>query len=359
VFIPLSRDALRENLEAALEHRNDATAALSQNTFSARYANRPDWAVGPFEDDDELTFELSGQWPDPEGIGWTSDAIYNPSVIEHNGVLHLYYRASPTKESLSSRIGSATLGAVGAWVDSPTNPQIFPTLGNELFGCEDPKLYAAEGRWFFFYNGIFPITQEARERYTTPDDEIGDVGCDINVAVSDDLETWTKLGRVVDHEVSHLWAKGAVIPRNGRGEAVKIDGEYLMFLSEGCGGALQVGRSTDLVHWRFEPQPYLDLAETGGSLHEVACAIVDDEHPARFVLDFFYTDRNGDFAAGQALYDTAEPFTQKAVNAGGALAWGGMVATGRGRLFAQGWDAPVHERRIFFYREKTDTSISQ
>ncbi|MDQ1597117.1 MAG: hypothetical protein QOI70_541 [Microbacteriaceae bacterium] len=359
MFIPLSRDALRENLESALEHRNDTTAALSQNTFSARYPSRPDWAVGPFEDDVDLSFELADQWHDPVGIGWTSDAIYNPSVIERDGVLHLFYRASPTKESLSSRIGSATLGADGAWIDSPANPQIFPTLHNELFGCEDPKLYAAEGRWFLFYNGIFPITPEARAKYATPVDQIGDVGCDINVAVSDDLETWTKLGRAVDHEVSHLWAKGAVIPRNGRGEAVKFNGEYLMFLSEGCGGALQVGRSTDLVRWRFERRPYLDLAELGGSLHEVACAIVDDEHPERFVLDFFYADRNGDFAAGQALYDTAAPFTQRAVNSGGALAWGGMVATDRGRLFAQGWDAPAHERRIFFYREKTNTSIAQ
>jgi hypothetical protein len=37
----------------------------------------------------------------------------------------------------------------------------------------------------------------------------------------------------------------------------------------------------------------------------------------------------------------------------------GMVATDRGRIFAQGWDAPAHERRIFFYREKSNTSIAQ
>ncbi|BAS15965.1 hypothetical protein AHiyo8_42680 [Arthrobacter sp. Hiyo8] len=31
-----------------------------------------------------------------------------------------------------------------------------------------------------------------------------------------------------------------------------------------------------MVNWTFEPQEYLDLGPLGGSLHEVACAIVDD-----------------------------------------------------------------------------------
>lgn len=351
MFLPLTTDALRENLADALAHRNDATARLTQGQFSDSYAERPDWAVGPFDASPELAFRPEGQWNDPTGIGWTSSSIYNPSVIEHDGVLHLFYRASPTKESLGSRIGVATRTTGGEWVDSPANPVVFPTLDLEVWGCEDPKVYRAEGRWYLFYNGIYPLTSEARETFEP--DPSAEVGCEILLAVSDDLEHWTKLGSVVDHEVSHLWAKGAVIPRNGAGEAVRIGGEYLMFLSEGCGGELHVGRSADFQHWTFDPRPYLDLSELGGHLHEVACAIVDDDHPDRLVLDFFYAGPDGAFAAGQALYAIDAPFDQRALHRGGALSWGGMIRISGRHLFAQGWDAAAGERRIDFYSDTT------
>jgi len=358
VFLPLTTDALRENLDAALAHRNDATEHLTQGAFSAEYAENPDWAVGPFDKVSELAFSPEGQWNDPTGIGWTSSSIYNPSVIEADGVLHLFYRASPTKESLSSRIGLATRASDGTWTDSRANPVVFPSLDLELYGCEDPKVYRAEGRWYLFYNGIYPLTPEAREAFTP--DPSAEVGCEILLAVSDDLEHWTKLGSVVDHAVSHLWAKGAVIPRNGAGEAVRIGGEYLMFLSEGCGGRLHVGRSTDFEHWTFRAEEYLDLTELGGHLHEVACAIVDDERPDVLVLDFFYGDPDGAFAAGQALYDVSSPFVQRELHRGGALSWGGMIRSDGRHLFAQGWDAQAGERRIDFYRETlTSTLITQ
>ncbi|GAA4266292.1 hypothetical protein [Frondihabitans peucedani] len=356
MFLPLTTDALRESLAGALAHRNDATASLSQGDFSGAYSENPDWAVGPFVADDSLAFRPTGQWADPTGIGWTSASIYNPSVIEHEGVLHLFYRASPSKESLSSRIGHAALAPGAAWADSPSNPVVYPTQPLELLGCEDPKIYRAEGRWYLFYNGIYPLTREAREAFT-PDPQ-AEVGCEILLAVSDDLENWTKLGSVVDPAVSHLWAKGAVVPRNGAGEAVRIGGEYLMFLSEGCGGALHVGRSTDFENWTFAPEPYLDLGPLDGHLHEVACALVDDDAPDRLVLDFFYGEPDGSFAAGQALYDTAAPFTQRALHRGGALSWGGMIRSSGGddsgaRLFAQGWDAAPGERRIDFYTDRS------
>jgi hypothetical protein len=82
----------------------------------------------------------------------------------------------------------------------------------------------------------------------------------------------------------------------------------------------------------------------------VACAIVTDEGRDELVLDFFYADANGDFAAAQALYDISQPFTQKAVNQGGSLAWGGLLTFGGRWMFAQGWDAPSGSREMYFYR---------
>lgn len=343
---PLTRQALRDGYERALERTNVATDALSTDDFSAVWADRPDWAIGPFRKDPAMTFRLEGQWSDPTGIGWTSSSIFNPSMIERSGRLHLFYRASPKKESLGSRIGSAVWTPEDGWRDGD-NPVVFPTLDNELLGTEDPKAYSANGRYFLFYNGIWPLAgTPEREAHPSPGWPLRDVGCDINLAVSDDLVHWEKRGRVVPHDVSHLWAKGAVIPTDGTGEAVRIGGEYLMFLSEGCDGKAVVGRSDDLEHWEFGEQPYLDL--TGlGSLHEVACAVVD---AGNLILDFFYADETGAFAAGQACYALTDPFTQLEIHRGGSLAWGGLVRHDGRWTFAQGWDAPPGERELYLYR---------
>jgi hypothetical protein len=336
---PLHTDDLRDSYREALMHTNAITDVISTDQFSAGYPDRPDWAIGPFERDPALTFRLEGQWNDPTGVGWTSDSIFNPTLITRGDELHLFYRASPRKESTASRIGHA-VRRDGEWHDSPANPVIYPTHENEVLGCEDPKIYAIDDHWVLFYNAIWPVP------------ETGAIGCDIMVAVSHDLEHWEKQGLAVPYDVSQLWAKGAVIPRDDTGRAVRIGGEYLMFLSEGCGGRPMVGHSDDLVTWRFAEQPYLDLgvAELGGSLHEVACAaVVGDE----LVLDFFYSDENGDFAAAQALYSTSDPFTQLAVHHGGSLAWGGLLRLDGDWAFAQGWDAPPGSREMYFYRSTT------
>jgi len=332
----VDRDALLASYREALEHSNALTDRISTDQFSAHYDDPPPWAIGPFARDESLTFRLEGQWQDPTGIGWTSSSIFNPTMIERDGALHLFYRASPRKESTASRIGHA-IRLDGVWRDDPANPVVYPTFANEVLGCEDPKVYEADGRYVLFYNAI---------RRTTA----GDVACDIMSAVSDDLSTWTKRGLAVPLEVSQDWAKGAVVPRDEHGKAVRIGGEYLMFLSEGCGGRPMVGRSGDLLDWRFEEQPYLDLSSLPGSLFEVACAVVRGED---LVLDFFYADEHGDFAAAQAHYRRDEPFTQLGIHPGGSLAWGGLQRIDGRWAFAQGWDAPHDSRELYVYKEVT------
>jgi beta-1,2-mannosidase len=352
----ITTEALLHSYEGALTFSNPLTDTISTDQFSAAYPEHPEWAVGPFRKDDSLTFRQVQDWADPTGIGWTADSIFNPSVMERDGKLYLFYRASPRKESVSSRIGVAVYDPETGWQDNPSNPVIYPTQDNEILGCEDPKVYQADGRYYMFYNGIWTIDRSEEQADQDPDVyPLGDVGCDINVAVSDDLIHWEKLGLAVPYEVSQFWAKGAVIPRNAQGDAVKIGGHYLMYLSEGCGGTTHVGRSTDMVNWTFEPQEYLDLGPLGGSLHEVACAIVDDggntgSDGGKLVLDFFYGDTDGQFSAAQALYDVNEPFAQKAMHRGGSLAWGGLLKFGGTWMFAQGWDAPSGSREMYFYR---------
>lgn len=346
-MLPLTRDGL------AADHRQ--AAALSkrhhpQDRFSAHYAHTPDWAIGPFRRDASLTFTPTGQWPDPTGVGWTASAVFNPSLITHDDRLAVFYRASPSMESTASRIGMAVHDPVDGWRDHPGNPVVHPTMDNEMLGCEDPKVYRADGRYFLFYNGVFPVDPDDARRFPSPGSPVEDIGCDINLAVSDDLTEWTKLGPVVPHELSRLWCKGAVIPRDPLGNAVRVGGEFLMYLSEGCDGVELVGRSDDMVHWRFEERRYLDLAPLGGRLHEVACAAAGFDDGGHIVLDLFYDAGTGGAAAAQVLYHQDRPFTQLALNRGGSLSWGGLIRHRSTWLFAQGWDAPTGVRELSFYR---------
>lgn len=352
----LTTEGQRAVLDRALALTNERTDGLSQDDFSSALPEHPDWAIGPFRRDGRLDFRPRGQAADPVGIGWTSASVFNPSLIADGEDLVMFYRSSPRKESLSSRIGLARLPGAGGpdaqweeprWED--LGPILWPTLDNELFGCEDPKIYRADGRWFLFYNGIFPVEDEDRARFPSPDYEIGEVGCDINLAVSDDLVHWEKLGPIIGHEDSRLWAKGAVIVRDPYGTPIRVGAQYLMYLSEGCGGEPLVGRSADLVTWTWARQPYLDLAPLGGHLLEVACA-VSGHRGDDLVLDFFYADPDGAFAAAQARYDLARPFEQTALSRGGTLSWGGLLQRDGRWLMAQGWDAPPGEREISLYR---------
>ena len=342
---PLTRDGLRRSLDEARDQHGEQTASLSEFTFLDQYPGDVPWAIGPFERIPELDFALDDQWADPVDIGWTSASLINPTLIARDDELHLFYRASPRKESLSSRIGHAVFRQATGWVDDARNPVVHPTLDDELLGVEDPKVYEADGRWFLFYNGVFPATADDRLRHPSPGYPVETVGCDVSLAVSDDLVHWEKIGPIVDHAVTRLWAKGAVIPRDAHGRAVRIDGSYLMFLSEGCDGVPHVGRSDDLVHWTFAPQPYLDLAPLDGHLHEVATAIVRGDD---LVLDFFYS-AGDEWSAGQARYRRDDPFHQIHIARGGTLAWGGMVEWGGRPVFAQGWDARPGRRELQFF----------
>jgi len=102
--IPPTRTGLARNYEDAAARRK---IHLSQDHFSHRYEEESGWALGPFKQDRSLTFTPAEAWPDPTNVGWTDSAIFNPSLILHDGHLVVFYRASPSMESTASRIGIA------------------------------------------------------------------------------------------------------------------------------------------------------------------------------------------------------------------------------------------------------------
>lgn len=323
---------------------------IAMRDIGGQFEVYPDWCIGPISPDERLTFRKTGQWIDPTHIGWTSGSMFNPSVIEHGGKLYMYYRAAPHKETLSSRIGLSVYTPGSGWEDSRHNPVIYSTMEDEVISVEDPKVYErADGKFIMFYNGVSPVTDAVRADCAATGDRAPGVVCTMKAAISGDLYTWKKLGAIVPVSISRYWAKAAVIPRDPHGKPVRINGSFMMYISEGCGGRQYVGFSDNLVDWRFEQHTYLNI-DALGTLHEVACAVtryhVDDKV---MLLDFFYGDASGAPRAAQAKYSIDEPFTPLAINKGGTLSWGGIIQYDGKWLFAQGWDSGPQSEEMYFY----------
>lgn len=342
------RRALAEGLSRA-RVVDAGFSGISVEGFNQLYRNPPDWAIGPFSRDPAMTFEPPGTWPDPWRIGWESRCLWNPTLIEHEGRLHMIYRAGPRKESLSCRLGLAIWDGV-SWRDFEGNPILYPESADEVLSVEDPKLYRVGDVFFLFYNGAYSRPRLAAVAPSNRPQPVW-LATDIKLAVSRDLLHWERIGVIVPHEISRFWAKAAVIPRGPRGDAVAIGGEYWMFVSEGCGNQQHIGRSRDMVRWEFYPKTFLDLPAEWGSLNEVACAVVDPKsRPGWVTMDFFHFTPEGAFGAGQALYTIDDLTRPVALSRGGSLAWGGLLQYQGDWLFAQGWDAAEGDRTLYLYR---------
>jgi predicted GH43/DUF377 family glycosyl hydrolase len=338
--------AYRQAMDSPVEQ----FAQLSQRDFCESYGNPcSSWRIGPFRQDSSMTFVKTRAMDDPTEIGWTSSILGNPTLIEQDGLLHMFYRAYPRKESICTRIGHATYSTRDGWTDLSGPPALYATEPDELCSVEDPKIYFHDKRFYLFYNSVWQ-----------PDERTGsslrqgarDWGAFVvtKLAISRDLKSFEKLGQMVPYEVSRGWSKGAVVPRNPRGEAVRIRGEFLMFLSEGCGGEQYIGYSDDLVNWRFQQQTYLSLPKEMGRVAEVACCAAEFEPSGRyFILDVFYKNQNHEYLAAQALYHVDDPCHPLAIERGGSLAWGGLLEYQKRWIVAQGWDSPPDRQEIQVY----------
>jgi len=345
------REQLRQVYRQALEVPVQQFADLSEPAFCGSFGERPSsWRIGPFFKDDALTFTKTRPMDDPTGIGWRSTILGNPTLIERDGNLHMFYRAYPRKESLSTRIGHAVLDARKGWEDLSGPPTLWPTEPDEIDSVEDPKIYRLGDTCYMFYNAVWSPRPEFSARIRQGYRDWGSFVV-TKLATSKDLTHFEKRGQVVPYAVSKGWSKGAVIPRNGRGEAVRIGGKFLMFLSEGCGDAQFIGYSDDLLNWQFRQTTYLRIQPEMGRIAEVACSVAEFEATKRyFVLDFFYVDRNKQYRAAQALYGVEDPTRTLAIEEGGSLAWGGLLQYQGRWIVAQGWDSPADRQEIYFYR---------
>jgi predicted GH43/DUF377 family glycosyl hydrolase len=315
------------------------------------------WAMGTFTigdyENQPMIFRPDLNWSGPNAPeGWKPEMLWNPSLIEKDGKLFLFYRAGPKLEGLESRIGVAWSDNGVDWEDYENNPIIYPTEDYEVKGCEDPKVFKYGDTYYMYYNAVWEESFQGKDTSNVMDQDYGGVGVDICLAISKDLLHWEKKGVIVPRNISKNWAKAAVIPRSPNGEAAKINGEFLMFISERPYASKLdsleqiIGHSKDLIHWEFEKRPFMLPQADIHSIYEVASATTNFPGSDDLVMDVYYRRENGEAACAQLLYNQNNPFESVSFSDYGLCTWGGMILFKEQWIFAQGW---VEPEAIYLY----------
>jgi predicted GH43/DUF377 family glycosyl hydrolase len=97
---------------------------------------------------------------------WEAEAVFNPSVSEKDGVIHLVYRAVSARETrfgINLEISSIGHATSRDGVRFKNRHQlIVPEYEWEKFGCEDPRITKFKDKYFIFYTALsrYPFSAE-------------------------------------------------------------------------------------------------------------------------------------------------------------------------------------------------------
>ncbi|MFQ5616018.1 MAG: glycosidase [Anaerolineales bacterium] len=129
--------------------------------------------------------------PDPTS-DWETYNVFNPSVIHHNGLFHIHYRAQGL--DWVSRIGYAVSEDGVNW-NRMRRPVFEPVDGSDSRGLEDPRVVMLDGRFYMCYTAYGrEFSGEGAPTHS------GGGGILPMIARSDNLITWERLGPIVRGE---------------------------------------------------------------------------------------------------------------------------------------------------------------
>ncbi|MCI0397478.1 MAG: glycosidase [Chloroflexi bacterium] len=168
--------------------------------------------------------------PDPHS-SWECYNVFNPAVIYHNGLFHMYYRAQGL--DWVSRIGYAVSEDGLRW-NRLREPVLAPVDGRDSRGVEDPRVTALDGRFYMCY------TAYGREFLGQGEPTHAGGGVTPMIAVSDNLISWQRLGAIVQGEDNK---DHVLFPR-------RVNGRYAAFHRRWP--HVWVAYSDDLVTWPAE-----------------------------------------------------------------------------------------------------------
>lgn len=158
---------------------------------------------------------------------WEAVNVFNPSVVVHNGLFHMHYRAQGY--DYVSRVGYA-VSTDGVHWNRLQEPVFSPSGDNDARGVEDPRVTELEGRFYMAYTA-FDRESPFPDTGTVP------TGITPMYAVSDNLITWERLGPVVEGEDNK---DHALFP-------AKVGGRYVTFHRRPP--SVWLAFSDDMVHW--------------------------------------------------------------------------------------------------------------
>ena len=123
------------------------------------------------------------------GAGFEAEGVLNPAVIEHDGSIHMFYRA--LAEGNRSTIGYARLDTPLTVEYRANYPVLFPETAEESQGVEDPRIVKIDDTFFLTYTAY---------------DGHNALGA---LATSTDLKGFVKYGVIAPHIGSREFAAAA------------------------------------------------------------------------------------------------------------------------------------------------------
>jgi predicted GH43/DUF377 family glycosyl hydrolase len=129
--------------------------------------------------------------PDPGSI-WECYNVFNPGVLYHGGLFHMFYRAQGL--DWVSRIGYATSPDGVNW-NRMRQPVLAPSDGSDSRGIEDPRVVEIEDRFYMTYTAYGREADEKSDSNT-----FFGGGITPMIASSEDLVTWNRVGAIVHGE---------------------------------------------------------------------------------------------------------------------------------------------------------------
>lgn len=218
--------------------------------------------------------------PDPSSP-WEARHVFNPSVIFHNHLFHMHYRAQG--QDLISRIGYAVSQDGVSWKRTP-NPVLKPETERELQGVEDPRITEIDGVFYMAYTA-FSGTGPLKDAITPM------------FAKSSDLLAWERIGPLVQGENNK---DHYLMPK-------KLNNRFVAFhrrLPD-----IWIAESVDLINWPEESMKRIMSPRSDSEWDSVSIGgngpPIETEHGWLFFYHGYAEDRI--YRLGVALLDLEAP----------------------------------------------------
>ena len=212
--------------------------------------------------------------PDPLNH-WEALNVFNPGVIHHQGLFHLFYRAQGL--DFVSTIGYA-VSQDGVNFNKLHHPVLYPQGRQENRGVEDPRIthLAEENRFIMAYTAY------------------SDLGITPMFAESSNLITWSRIAALVKGEDNK---DHVLFPK-------KVNDKYISFHRRPP--SIGFAESPDLIQWKLHG-PILEPRKNSWDCHRVGAGGVPIETDEGWLVIYHAYDYDHVYRLGGCLLDLDEP----------------------------------------------------